>query len=113
MAKAPARPSVQQEVATRITRLMQKEPSPARCVLEVENIVAGLRRDSDADPEQVLTWLEELRDGFAEATEQAAEAVDEVESGQKAERRKAENAVVCLRQISAAFGRALEEPALA
>ncbi|WP_338661807.1 hypothetical protein VQH23_16420 [Pararoseomonas sp. SCSIO 73927] len=111
MAKQPQRPSVQQEVATRITRLMQKEPSPQRCVLEVENIVAGLRRDED--PEQVQTWLEELRDGFAEATEQATEAVDEVESGQKAEKRKAENAVVCLREISAAFGRALEEPVAA
>ncbi|MCR0980594.1 hypothetical protein [Roseomonas populi] len=106
MAKSPARPSVQQEVATRITRLMQKEPTPARCVLEVEIIVSSLRREGD--PEQVQTWLEELRDGFAEASEQAAEAVDEVESGQRAERRKAENAVVCLREISQAFGRALE-----
>ncbi|MCR0981772.1 hypothetical protein [Roseomonas populi] len=111
MAKPPARPSVQQEVATRITRLMQKEPTPARCVMEVETIVSNLRRDGDA--EQVSTWLEELRDGFAEASEQAAEAVDEVEATQKAERRKAENAVVCLRAISQAFGRALEEPVLA
>ncbi|MBP0493763.1 hypothetical protein [Roseomonas indoligenes] len=111
MAQSPARSSLQQEVATRITRLMQKEPTPARCVLEVENIVAGMRRDGDA--EQVQTWLEDLRDGFAEATEQAAEAVDEVEATAKAERRKAENAVVCLREISAAFGRALEEPVLA
>ena len=111
MAKQPARPSVQQEVATRITRLMQKEPSPARCVLEVENIVAGLRGDS-SDPEQVQGWLEELRDGFAESVEQAAEAVDEVETSQKAERRKAENAVHCLRAISQAFGQAMAAPAL-
>ena len=112
MDKAAARPSVQQEVSTRITRLMQKEPTPARCVLEVENIVAGLRRDSD-DPEQIQAWLEELRDGFAEATEQAAEAVDEVETTAKAERRKAENAAHCLRAISQAFGQALAAPALA
>ena len=106
MAKQPQRPSVQQEVSTRITRLMQKEPSPQRAVLEVETIVANLRQQGDA--EQVQAWLEELRDGFAEATEQAAEAVDEVESNEKAQRRKAENAVVCLREISRAFGRALQ-----
>ena len=105
MAKQSQRPSVQQEVVTRITRLMQKEPSPARAVLEVETIVANLRREGD--PEQVQVWLEELRDGFAEATEQAAEAVDEVEATAKAERRKAENAVTCLRAISQAFGSAL------
>lgn len=105
MAKQTARPSVQQEVMTRITRLMQKEPSPARAVMEVETIVAGMRREGDA--EQVQGWLEEMRDGFAEAAEQAAEAVDEVEAGQKAEKRKAENAVVCLREISLAFGQAL------
>ena len=58
-------------------------------------------------------WLEEMRDGFAESTEQAAEAVDEVPSNEKAQRRKAENAVVCLRAISQAFGRALEEPVAA
>ncbi|MCR0980601.1 hypothetical protein [Roseomonas populi] len=79
--------------------------------MEVESSVAKLRRDGD--PEQVQAWLEELRDGFAEASEQAAEAVDEVESSQRAERRKAENAVVCLRAIGAAFGRALQEPVLA
>ena len=108
MAQKPQRASVQSEVMTRITRLMQKEPSPHRAVLEVETIVANLRQQGDA--EQVQGWLEEMRDGFAEATEAAAEAVDEVEAGQKAERRKAENAVVCLREISRAFGRALAEP---
>ncbi|WP_458097366.1 hypothetical protein [Roseomonas sp. WA12] len=89
---------------------MQKEPSPARCVLEVETIVVGLRRDGDV--EQVQGWLEELRDGFAESVEQAAEAVDEVETSQKAERRKAENAVHCLHAISQAFGQAMALPAL-
>ena len=105
MAKQPSRPSVQSEVMTPITRLMQKEPTPHLCVLEVETNVANLRQQGDA--EQVQGWLEEMRDGFAEATEAAAEAVDEVEASQKAEKRKAENAVHCLRAISQAFGQAL------
>ena len=108
MAKQPQRPSVQQEVMQRITRLMQKKPTPARAVLEVENIVADLRQQGDA--EQVQAWLEEMRDGFAEASEQAAEAGDEVEATRKAERAAAENAVVCLRAISQAFGEALAVP---
>ena len=108
MAKAPARPSVQQEVMKWITRLMQKRPSPARAVMEAEAIAADLRREGDED--QVRSWLEEMRDGFAEASEQAAEAVDEVEATKKVERAAAENAAVCLREIGRTFGKALNAP---
>ena len=111
MAKQPQRPSVQQKVAQRITRLMQKAPSPGRMTIEVENIVAELRQQGDE--EEVRGWLEEMRDGFAEAAEQAAEAIDEVEATKKAERRAAENAAACMAAIRDAFGRALAEPALA
>lgn len=108
MAKSPARPSVQQEVMQRITRLMQKRPSPTRAVMEAEAIVADLRQQGDE--EEVRAWLEEMRDGFAEAAEQAAEAVDEVEVTKKVERATAENAVVCLREIGLTFGKALNAP---
>lgn len=109
MPQQSSHPSAQRETVNRITRLTQKEPTPARATLEVETIVSNLRQQRD--PEQFQAWLEEMRDRFAEAAEQAAEAVSEVEDGQKAERRKAENAVACLRAISVTFGVALLVPA--
>ena len=70
-------------------------------VREVDGVVDSLR--AAGDEEEVRAWLEELREGFAESAETAAEAVDEVESTEKAARRHAENAAQAMAAIRDAF----------
>ena len=95
----------------RILEILARGAGPDRMGREADAIVVQLREQGDA--EQVQTWLEELRDGFAENAEAAFEAIDEIESTQKAERRHAENAANAMVACRDAFGRHLRAPAFA
>lgn len=106
--RAPSPPRV---AFNRLGAVMQRGASPDRMAREVDAVVAQLRDAGDA--EEVQAWLEELRDGFAESAEAAAEAVDEVDSQEKAARRHAENAAQAMAATRDAFARHLAEPAAA
>ncbi|MBP0491419.1 hypothetical protein [Roseomonas indoligenes] len=109
-AAAPRRaPSPTRAAFTRLSTVLQRGASPDRMTREVDGVVDDLR--ASGEPEDVRNWLEELRDGFAEAAEAAAEAVDEVDSSEKAARRHAENAAQAMVAIRDAFARHLEAPA--
>ena len=103
--------SPQRAAITRLSEVMARGASPDRMVREVDVVVAPLREAGDA--EQVQTWLEELRDGFAENAAAALEAIDEVESNEKAQRRHAENAANAMAATRDAFARHLGAPATA
>ncbi|MFH5924524.1 hypothetical protein [Roseomonas xinghualingensis] len=103
---APRRtPSPQRVALDRLAAVMQRGATPDRMAREVDTVVARLRDAADA--EQVQIWLEEMRDGFAESAEAAAEAVDEVEATEKAARRHAENAALAMAATRDAFARHL------
>ncbi len=104
-------PSPQRQAMTRLTEAMARGATPDRMVRQVEAVVATLREQGD--PEQVQQWLEEMRDGFAESAEAALEAVDEVESTEKAARRAAENAARAMAACRDAFARHLAAPVAA
>ncbi|WP_424137317.1 hypothetical protein [Roseomonas chloroacetimidivorans] len=105
-AAAPKRaPSPERAAMNRLAAVMQRGATPDRMAREVDAVVAQLREAADLD--QVQTWLEELRDGFAESADAAAEAVDEVEVTEKAARRHAENAALAMAATRDAFARHL------
>jgi hypothetical protein len=90
---------------------MARGATPDRMVRQVDAVVMTLRDQGDA--EQVQVWLEEMRDGFADSAEAAAEAIDEVESTEKAARRAAENAARAMVAVRDAFAQHLVAPVLA
>ena len=98
-------PSPQRLAMQRITEILGRGAGPDRAAREVEAIVERLR--ASGDPEEVRAWLEELRDGFAESAEAALEAVDEIESSEKAARRHAETAAQAMAACRDAFARHL------
>jgi hypothetical protein len=103
---APKRaPSPQRVALNRLSAVMQRGAAPDRMAREVDAVVAQLRDTADA--EQVQAWLEEMRDGFAESADAAAEAIDEVEVTEKAARRHAENAALAMAATRDAFSRHL------
>ncbi|HEY8611851.1 MAG TPA: hypothetical protein VIL69_11240 [Roseomonas sp.] len=103
---APKRgPSPPRAAMNRLSAVMQRGATPDRMAREVDAVVAQLREAGDA--EEVRAWLEELRDGFAESAETAAEAVDEVDASEKAARRHAENAAQAMAATRDAFARHL------
>ena len=109
-AAAPRRaPSPTRAAFTRLSTVLQRGASPDRMTREVDAVVDDLREGAEA--EDLRNWLEELRDGFGEAAEAAAEAVDEVDSSEKAARRHAENAAQAMVAIRDAFARHLTSAA--
>ena len=109
---APKRaPSPQRAAMARLTETMARGATPDRMVRQVDVVVETLRAQGDA--EEVQVWLEELRDGFAETAEAAFEAIDEIESTEKAARRHAENAAHAMVACRDAFARHLRVPVLA
>jgi len=96
-------PSPTRAAMQRITEILARGAGPDRMGRVVDDIVARLH--DEGDPEEVQAWLEELRDGFADSAEAAIEAVDEIDAGQKAERRHAENAARAMEACRDAFGR--------
>ena len=101
----PAAPSPTKAAFTRLQEILGRGAGPDRMPREVEAIVIRLREQGDAD--QVQEWLEELRDGFAENVGPAYEAIEEIESSQKAARLHAEKAARAMEAARDAFGRAL------
>ncbi|SHI47689.1 hypothetical protein SAMN02745194_00487 [Roseomonas rosea] len=104
-------PSPQRAAMQRIVEILARGAGPERMDREVDAIVARLRESGDA--EEVQAWLEELRDGFAENAESAAEAVDEIESTEKAAQRNAERAAAAMGACRDAFARHLRAPVAA
>jgi hypothetical protein len=98
-------PSPPRAAMTRLIEAMARGATPDRMVRQVHAVVDTLREQGD--PEEVRGWLEELRDGFAENTEAAIEAIDEVESTEKAARRHAENAAQAMAATRDAFAQHL------
>jgi DNA repair ATPase RecN len=96
---------------TRLIETMARGATPDRMARQVDAVVETLREQGD--PEEVQAWLEEMRDGFAESAEAAVEAIDEVESTEKAARRHAENAARAMAATRDAFARHLGAPVLA
>ncbi|MBP0446729.1 hypothetical protein J8J14_18295 [Roseomonas sp. SSH11] len=103
--------SPQRAAMQRISELLGRGAGPDRMDREVDAIVSRLRAEGEA--EQVQEWLETLRDGFAENAEAALEAVDEIESTEKAARRHAENAARAIAACRDAFSRHLRAPVAA
>jgi hypothetical protein len=101
-------PSPQRAAMQRIVEVLARGAGPERMEREVDAIVVQLRAAGDS--EEVQVWLEELRDGFAENAESAAEAVDEIESTEKAARRNAERAAAAMGACRDAFARHLRMP---
>jgi hypothetical protein len=95
----------------RLMETMARGAAPDRMMRLVDAVVTTLREQGD--PEQVQDWLEEMRDGFAESAEAAVEAINEVESTEKAARCHAENAARAMAAVRDAFSRHLVAPVLA
>jgi len=103
-AAAPKRaPSPTRAAFARLSAVMQRGATPDRAVREVDAVVGDLREAGDSD--ELRDWLEELYEGFSQSAEAAAEAVDEVDSGEKAARRHAELAAQSMAAIRDAFRR--------
>ena len=103
---APRRPSSPvKQLQTRLMETMARGADPAHMTRAVDAGVETLR--AEGSPDEVQDWLEELRDGFAESTEAAIEAIEEVESTEKAARRHAETAAQSMAACRDAFARHL------
>jgi len=104
-------PSPQRAAMQRISEVLARGAGPDRMEREVEAIVVRLREQGDGD--QVVEWLEELAEGFGANAEAAMEALDEIDAGQKAERRHAERAAQAMATCRDAFSRHARLPAAA
>jgi heme oxygenase len=96
---------------TRLVETMARGATPDHMAPQMDTVVDTLREQGD--PEEVQAWLDEMRDGFAESTEAAVEAIDEIESTEKAARRAAENAARAMAATRDAFALHLGAPVLA
>ncbi|WP_426954768.1 WYL domain-containing protein [Muricoccus radiodurans] len=107
-AAKPARaPTPDRAAMARLGAVLQRGATPDRMTREVQAVVDELRAAGGEDADAVRTWLETLRDGFAEGAESAAEQADDVDRSDAAAVRQSRNALAALEATRDALDAAL------
>ena len=99
MAHKPRTPSPVAAALDRLARLAAAGSAPDRMVREAQNLIADWRREPDLDASALRERLEEMRDSLSEGVASAEEAVDDVDTSDKAAAKQAQGSLKALQAV--------------